>query len=25
MMPDKQDVNSVFFKEGREFFDRILR
>lgn len=25
MMPDKQDVNSMFVKEGREFFDQLLR
>lgn len=25
MMPDKQDVNSMALKEGREFFDGILR
>lgn len=25
MMPHKQDVNSMFLKEGRDYFDRILR
>jgi len=25
MMPPKQDVNSMFLKEGRDYFDRILR